>query len=584
MVKKTPLPQKLQSLFAQADARILQIFKEMNFNPSSGIIEIGGERYLLVRSASLSVDSFECFNALYKKNKLDDASSISRQILYNIGHAIGKKDAEYYGRLLNLRTPMEQFSAGPLHFAYTGWAIVKILDESTISIDDQYMLIYDHPNSFESASWINAGKKSKSPVCQMNAGYCSGWCEYCFGMPLVAVEILCKAKGDSVCRFIMAPPERIDAHVRRYVDKHPDILFSAKDYDIPIFFQLKLAKDALQNTQNRLKRLNSKLTQQKQVLKSQENAIEALNVKLKEKEMCFDLSFDYAAIGMALVSPDGHWIKVNASFCNLLGYTEEEILKLNFQSITHPDDLKNDIVLIKKMFSGSCNSVQLEKRYIKKNKSIIWVLLTAGLVRSSISNDPLYFIAQIQDITEQKNQEADLKNKAYLDYLTELSNRRSLEIFFESCTKSSIQNSTIMGVYFIDIDYFKRINDDFGHGIGDGLLKIIAQRLKNIVRSKDMIARIGGDEFVIIMPGLKTTNEVKRIAKKINLSVSKPIIIDKNHFNVTTSVGVSVYPKDGKHLKDLLKKADVSLYEAKKSGRNHFQVYDKTRISSDLKQ
>ncbi len=575
MVQHIKAPPQLEALFAQTEERISQIFKKSKFDPSSGVIEISDERYLLVRSASLSVDFFECIHELYQKNEPHNSSSITRQLLYDIGHAIGKKDAVHYAHLLDLQSPMAQFSAGPLHFSYTGWAVVQLLDESNISMDEQYMAIYDHPNSFESVSWINAGKKSDVPVCQMNAGYSSGWCEQCFGMPLVAEEILCMAKGDSVCRFVMAPPAHIDEQVDRYIGKHPEIVYQKIDYKIPVFFQLQLAKDALTNAQDTLKKINKNLAQQKKIMRNHEKSIEALNIKLKEKEMCFDLSFDYAAIGMALVSPDGHWIKVNPSFCKLLGYSEDELLKLNFQAITHADDLGADIILIKKMFSGSCDSVQLEKRYIKKDRKIIWVLLTAGLVRSSFSHEPLYFIAQIQDITTQKHQESELKNKAYLDYLTELSNRRSLDIFFESCVKNYNQNSSPLGIYYIDLDYFKQINDDFGHAIGDKLLKIIAHRLKNAVRAKDLVARIGGDEFIIIAPGLKSKNAIQRIAMKIRHGISKPILIETQMINVTVSIGVSVYPKDGTHLKDLLQKADLSLYHVKKSGRDHYRIYEK---------
>src|SRR5690606_26670921 len=107
-------------------------------------------------------------------------------------------------------------SHGPVHFAYTGWALVDIKPSSTPVPSDDYCLVYDHPYSFEAASWLRAGRHSEGPVCIMNAGYSSGWCESSFGLELTAIEVSCKARGDATCSFVMAPPHRIAARVREH--------------------------------------------------------------------------------------------------------------------------------------------------------------------------------------------------------------------------------------------------------------------------------------------------------------------------------------------------------------------------------
>src|SRR5450432_1441124 len=111
-------------------------------------------------------------------------------------------------------------SAGPIHFAFSGWAFVDISAESRPSPDENYFLLYDHPYSFESHSWLAKDKKSDTPVCIMNAGYSSGWCEESFGLPLVAAEVECLAAGGEHCRFIMAPPARIESHLAEYASQH----------------------------------------------------------------------------------------------------------------------------------------------------------------------------------------------------------------------------------------------------------------------------------------------------------------------------------------------------------------------------
>ncbi|MGE0355017.1 MAG: response regulator, partial [Gemmatimonadales bacterium] len=171
----------------------------------------------------------------------------------DIAHAIGKADAHQFHTRMGVVDPIERLSAGPVHFAYSGWAFVKIHPESRPAPDENYYLIYDHPFSFESDAWVRRGRKVDFPVCIMNAGYSSGWCEESFGLPLVAAEVECIARGDAACRFIMAPPARIEEHVRQYLDAHKpgrsgaSTLAAVADrtIEVPEFFQRKRLEEEL---------------------------------------------------------------------------------------------------------------------------------------------------------------------------------------------------------------------------------------------------------------------------------------------------------------------------------------------------
>ncbi|MGB6296521.1 MAG: PAS domain S-box protein, partial [Rivularia sp. (in: cyanobacteria)] len=131
---------------------------------------------------------------------------------------------------------------------------------------------------------------------------------------------------------------------------------------------------------------------------------------LRESEQSFSKAFNYASIGMALVAPDGSWLKVNQALCKIIGYSEQELIKTNFQAITHPDDLQVDLNYVRQMLAGEISTYQMEKRYFHKRGNTVWILLSVSLVRD-IHNQPLYFISQIQDITERKQAEDELRNQ-----------------------------------------------------------------------------------------------------------------------------------------------------------------------------
>lgn len=297
-----------------------------------------------------------------------------------------------------------------------------------------------------------------------------------------------------------------------------------------------------------------------------------INSALHDSEERFHQSFDFAAIGMALISLKGHWLKVNQALCNLVGYSEKEMLQLDDQSITYQDDLSTDAHYFQQMLSGQLHTYQIEKRYRCKDGTIIWTLHNRVLVRDA-ENRPLYFILQIQNIDMQKRAEKELRYIAYHDTLTQLDNRKMLEIKFQQAQGYALRNKHNLAVLFIDIDYFKNVNDSLGHDAGDLLLKTLAQRLQNFKRKTDILVRLSGDEFVLILTEVNEPEEIAPRVRDLQQIISADFILNHHAMHMTTSIGISLYPQDGQDLQTLLKKADLALYKVKKAGRNNFQFY-----------
>jgi len=242
--KTVRVPDEFLPLFERAEKVVSAYFELMRFDPERGHIDIDGERYMLIRAASMSVEFYDMMVELYAGRE-PEAFNVAKNLLFHIAHFIGRSDARAFHLKLGLKDPVEKLSAGPVHFAHTGWAFVDIFEESRVSPDESFFLVYDHPYSFESESWIRAGRKAPFPVCFMNAGYSSGWCEESFGLPLVASEIHCTGKGDPHCRFIMAHPSRIEAYIEEYLENHPDMRASVTDFEVPGEFESKTLEERL---------------------------------------------------------------------------------------------------------------------------------------------------------------------------------------------------------------------------------------------------------------------------------------------------------------------------------------------------
>lgn len=250
MLNTVKVPKQFEPIFQKAQEYVSDYFSLKREDAAKGTIEVFDERYILVRAASMSVDFFDTIKEMLNDWGEEKASEMARTLLFDIAHAIGKMDAKSFHQKMCVHDPIEKLSVGPIHFAYTGWAFVDISAESKPTANEDFYLLYDHPFSFEADAWEKNGRKSISCVCTMNAGYSSGWCEESFGIPLVASEIMCKARGDSACRFIMAHPSKIAHFIHDYLQSHPEIPDSSALYKTGGFVQaFKHIQDSLLNNE-----------------------------------------------------------------------------------------------------------------------------------------------------------------------------------------------------------------------------------------------------------------------------------------------------------------------------------------------
>jgi diguanylate cyclase (GGDEF)-like protein/PAS domain S-box-containing protein len=184
-----------------------------------------------------------------------------------------------------------------------------------------------------------------------------------------------------------------------------------------------------------------------------------------------------------------------------------------------------------------------------------------------------YFSALFEDITQRKKDEARIAHMAYFDALTDLPNRLLLKDRLNQMLIRAQRNNKQLALFFLDLDHFKRVNDTFGHDVGDQLLKIVADRFKNALRHCDSVCRIGGDEFVILSDMISCQNDAVKLAEKIQATLKDPLVLRNKEIFVTTSIGIAMYPADGDDADTLIKNADAAMYQSKDGGRDDFRFY-----------
>lgn len=488
--------------------------------------------------------------------------------------------------------------------------------------------------------------------------------------------------------------------------------------------------------------VNQEIQHREQIL----NSIKAVSIS----ESKFQSIFENAAVGIALVSPAGGWLKVNDDLCKIVGYSREELINLTFQDITHPEDLDKDLNLLNQLVSGKIIRYAMEKRYIRKDGTTIWIELgvtkqmdskggleyfisiikdiqaekdsensllnlkktleqrvldrTEELNQSNLSlsyaltqrlesernlknselelkmilehandayvcmnsdgivtawnrqaektfgwsesealgkkleklvipeamqqahregikryltskqsnimgkrieleamkkdghlilielqinsleiNGQLIFSSFLRDISDRKKLDKILENEARNDLLTGLPNRRKFEELLPESLARANRNKSSIGLLFIDLDGFKSINDNYGHDAGDMVLRAVANRLDKSTRSTDTVARLAGDEFVIILDVVKDEiNGVQLVSKSILEKLCDPITIKGTSVIISASIGIAIYSGEKSRLvgcEEFIKAADTAMYAAKRLGKNQYYISDNKFIN-----
>lgn len=292
----------------------------------------------------------------------------------------------------------------------------------------------------------------------------------------------------------------------------------------------------------------------------------------------FRSAFDDAPIGMALVAPDGRWLRVNRVVSDILGYPAEELLGSTFQDITHPDDLGADLALVAAVLAGERDRYQLDKRYLHADGRIVWVRLTVSIVRDA-DGVPLHFVSHLEDVTEVRRLEDRLRRLADHDDLTGLINRRRLEEELSRVLADAQAGGLPGALLLVDLDGFKHINDCFGHRIGDELIARVAALLRDGVAAGHVLARLGGDEFALILRGA-AAHRVHEVAERLlaDIRAGGHVLCDGRRVRCTGSIGFSRFDDAvPRSAEDLLIEADLALLAAKEDGKDRLCGYARER-------
>ncbi len=294
--------------------------------------------------------------------------------------------------------------------------------------------------------------------------------------------------------------------------------------------------------------------------------------KLAESEQELAASvFRNTLDGIMITDRNGTILRVNPAFSMITGYRTDEVVGQN------PRLLRSgvqDEFFYQNMWSALLTTGiwQGELWNRRKDGEVFPVREHINAVVDDIGQTVRY-ISIFSDITEKKLSEERIYHLAHYDALTDLPNRTMFHSHFDQAVLRAKRTGKTLALIFLDLDGFKLINDTLGHQVGDALITEVAKRLREVVRLEDTVARLGGDEFTLLLEDLENPQDASKIAKKILDVITMPFLLEGREIVITTSIGISTYPEDGKDIATLLKHADTAMYRAKELGRNNYQFF-----------
>jgi diguanylate cyclase (GGDEF)-like protein/PAS domain S-box-containing protein len=321
------------------------------------------------------------------------------------------------------------------------------------------------------------------------------------------------------------------------------------------------------------------LSEQESIRRADLQARRIAENALRASETRFRAVFAEAGIGISLADLEGRIVEVNEAFAAMLGYSVSEFSRLRIDDFVHTDDALGLWDAYQAMIAGGLDLLRLEKRFRRKDGGMVWTKLTATLIRDG-EGKPRYTLAMVEDISERRRLQDRLEHQAWHDPLTGLPNRA---LFFDRLGKSFANPYARVGICYLDLDGFKVVNDTLGHYVGDALLVAVAERLDRCVsRQGHLVARMGGDEFVILIEGSTGADQPIALAAEVLAALEAPFDAAGHQLVVSASVGIVERPVAGTSPGDVMRAADTTLYWAKSDGRNRWAVYDPDRNAREM--
>ena len=291
-----------------------------------------------------------------------------------------------------------------------------------------------------------------------------------------------------------------------------------------------------------------------------------------EAQERFRRAFEDAPIGMAVADLEGRYLEVNQALCAITGYAADELAGATFAAITHPDDVPGDIETMRALIDGQLTSAVDEKRYLRPDGATVWALRSVTLVRDA-DGAPLHFLDQVQDVTERRRFEHELRHLADHDPLTGLFNRRRFEHELDRHVAEIARYGPRGALLVLDLDHFKYVNDALGHHAGDELILSVAAVLQDRLRESDTLARLGGDEFAVLLPHADAGAAEHVAAELVRAVREEAAVVAGDHSRrVTTSIGIALFARGDLSGDELLIEADLAMYDAKEAGRDRHAV------------
>lgn len=305
---------------------------------------------------------------------------------------------------------------------------------------------------------------------------------------------------------------------------------------------------------------------------------------LRESEERFRRIFDESFFGMILTNPGHIIVMVNKAFCELSGYTEQELTGQGIADITYKDDREKSRELTGQLFAGIIPMFRLEKRYVRKDGAILWANIAASAIHGK-DGKVLHSLVIIEDLTESKKAAEKIHLLHYYDSLTGLPNRTFHKELIKRSIEHAHRHKEKFAIIYIGLDNFQRINDTLGYSIGDLLLKAVAERLTSSLRESDYIARshegeavdvlsrAGGDEFIVLAHDINQTQDAAIASRRLLKEISAPYALSGRDVFMTASIGIALYPDDGTDVDDVLKNAEKAMRYTKREEKNNYHFY-----------